>query len=508
MRCMVLLATAALCLAPASLVAQEPPSQGQVSFANSGAPAAQAAFHRGLAQLHNFQYAHAATAFQEAQAADPGFAMAYWGEAMSHNHTVWMEQDAKQGRAALAKLGATPAARLAKAKTSRERAFLGAVEALYGEGTKEQRDFAYSARMEQVYRAYPQDVDAASLYALSLLGLAHKGRDYGLYMRSAGVLEQFFPTYQRHPGVVHYLIHSYDDPTHAPLGLRAARLYGDIAPGSDHAQHMTSHIYIALADWPATIDANLKAMELVNRNRSAAGRGAANCGHYNEWLHYSYLQLGRKDEAAALLSECRTAASAEVANAQSTNRWGLMRSYGSMRAQAIVDSGDGGPPIAVDAARFPAEEFDLAYGDLLLARGKPKDVVVAYDRLKASGAKTPLAEMHPQMGKRLQIVLLQAEGLASISSGHDDRGIAKLREAAEMERAMEVPFGPPLVEKPSFELLAEELAALGRNAEAAEAYAAALKLAPGRKRSLAGLAAMQKGQPGSVSTAAAAPHKH
>lgn len=506
-RTALLAAAAALSLVTASAAGQPVPAQGEVSFANSGSPAAQAAFHRGLAMLHNFQYPQAAKAFQEAGAADPGFAMAYWGEAMTHNHPVWMEQDADAGRAALAKLGATPAERLAKARTPRERGYLEAVEALYGKGTKEERDLAYSERMARLHAAYPDDVDAAAFHALSLLGLAHKGRDYGLYMRSAGILEQYFPANPRHPGVVHYLIHSYDDPTHAPLGLRAARLYGSIAPDSDHAQHMTSHIYIALADWRSTIDANLRAMEVVNRNRTAAGRGASHCGHYNEWLHYSYLQVEERDKAAALLSACRAAAAAEIAKAEATNRWGLMRSYASIRAQAIVDGGEGGEPIPVDAAKFPAEAFDLAYGDLLEARGEPTKVVAAYDRLKTAGTQVPVAEMHPQSAKRLRIVLLQAEGLARIASAQDEAGIGKLREAAEIERAMEVPFGPPLVEKPSFELLAEELARLGRKEEAAAAYGAALKLAPGRKRSLDGLALVQ-GAPGSLSAAAAAPHKH
>jgi hypothetical protein len=267
---------------------------GEVAFANSGAPQARAAFLRGLAQLHNFQYPLAAQAFREAQAADPGFAMAYWGEAMTFNHTVWMNQVTDKARAVLAKLGATPAGRIARAKTARERGFLEAVEALYGEGTKQQRDLAYSAAMERLHRAYPSDVDVASFYALSLLGLAHNGRNYGLYMRAAGILEQFFPAYQRHPGVVHYLIHSYDDPTHAPLGLRAARLYAAVAPGSDHAHHMTSHIFIALADWRGTIDANVRAMEVVNRRRRAGGKAPTFCGHYNEWLHYSYLQVGEQ----------------------------------------------------------------------------------------------------------------------------------------------------------------------------------------------------------------------
>ena len=157
---------------------------GDVSFANSGAPSAQTEFLSGLALLHDFEYERAAEAFRRAEAADPGFAMAYWGEAMTYNHAVWMEQDPAAGRAALRKLGPTPQARAAKAPTPRERAYLAAVEILYGDGTKEARDFRYADAMAALHAAYPDDVDATALYALSLLGTSHEGRDFAIYMKS------------------------------------------------------------------------------------------------------------------------------------------------------------------------------------------------------------------------------------------------------------------------------------------------------------------------------------
>jgi tetratricopeptide (TPR) repeat protein len=140
----------------ASLILAQPadaatPAVGSVSFANSGAPAAQADFLTGLAQLHNFQYAQAAAAFQRAQEIDPDFAVAYWGEAMTYNHGVWMQQDRSAGRAALAKLGPTPEARSAKAPTPREKAYLAAVEVLYGDGDKYDRDRRYALAMERVH---------------------------------------------------------------------------------------------------------------------------------------------------------------------------------------------------------------------------------------------------------------------------------------------------------------------------------------------------------------------
>src|SRR6267142_4137515 len=168
---------------------------GEVSFANSGSAAAQEPFLRGLALLHNFEYPDAAEQFRKAQAIDPEFAMAWWGEAMTYNHPVWFLQDPEAARAVLGRLGATTEARLAKAKTEREKDYLRAVEILYGSGTKEERDFRYSDAMAALHQRYPDDVDATAFLALSLLGTAHHGRDFAIYMRSAALLEEVFPTH-------------------------------------------------------------------------------------------------------------------------------------------------------------------------------------------------------------------------------------------------------------------------------------------------------------------------
>jgi hypothetical protein len=133
---------------------------GHVSFANSGAPAAQADFLQAMALLHDFEYPAAAAAFRRAQSTDPGFAMAYWGEAMTFNHPLWAQQDLKAARTALEKLAPTAAARRVKAKSDREKAYLDAAEVLYGEGSKEERDFRYSSAMSKVHESYPDDVDA------------------------------------------------------------------------------------------------------------------------------------------------------------------------------------------------------------------------------------------------------------------------------------------------------------------------------------------------------------
>ena len=227
---------------PAGPVSPVSPASGvgDVRFANSGSPAAQERFHYGLAQLHNFEYDDAARAFRAAQQADADFAMAYWGEAMTKNHPVWMEQDLGGARRILVRLGSSREIRISKGPTERERAYLAAVEELYGAGDKNTRDLAYLNAMQSLHGAYADDVDAAAFFGLALLGSAHDGRDEGIYMRAASVLEEAFATHPNHPGLAHYLIHSYDDPAHASRGLPAARRYFAIAPAAPHALHMTS----------------------------------------------------------------------------------------------------------------------------------------------------------------------------------------------------------------------------------------------------------------------------
>src|SRR5215467_12869325 len=260
------------------------PRLGTIDFPNSGAAAAQPAFIRGVLLLHSFEYGSAATAFQEAERIDPAFAMAYWGEALTYTHPVWNQQDVNAGRAALQRLGPTATARRARAPTARERAYLDAVATLYGNGTKAARDTAYSLAMGRLAARFPADLDAEVFYAASLLGLNQGERDTLTYLRAAAILEQVFRKAPSHPGAAHLLIHCYDDPGHARLGLSAARAYADIAPDAPHAHHMTTHIFLALGMWD----------DVVSQNEIAAGpeRESWTPTHYTSWLGYGYLHQG------------------------------------------------------------------------------------------------------------------------------------------------------------------------------------------------------------------------
>ncbi len=487
------------------LFAQDASGVGEVAFANSGAEAAQKPFRRGLALLHNFEYPTAATAFREAQQADPSFAMAYWGEAMTYTHPIWFQQDADAARTVLARLGATPAERLAKAKTERERDYLRTLDVLYGEGSKNERDFRYADAIAELHAKYPDDVDATAFYALALLGTAHEGRDFAIYMRAAALLEEVFPSNMQHPGVLHYLIHSYDDPQHAPLGMRAARLYGAVAPNAGHALHMTSHIFVAMGMWDEVIDANRRAMDVVNAQRAEGGKPDADCGHYPTWLHYGYLQQGRDEDARKALDLCRASALAEpfVPGSRIDTRLARLDEYAAMRAHHIASGLALTPADAVtipDGEDYADARFTIAYADVLAAARTGDAAALNRARTRLLALKdAALAGLtnktNPSRRMRIEVMLQEAEALQLIATGKRDAALPILQAAANTERAMPLEFGPPVVPKPAVELLAEQLAAAGRTADAATAYQASLARTPGRTVSVEGMRKVGKSVP-------------
>ena len=469
---------------------------GVVAFANSGAPAAQEPFLRGLAQLHNFEYPSAAKLFRKAQEIDPSFAMAYWGEAMTHTHPVWFQQDLPAAREVLA--------RAPQAKTERERDYLNTLDVLYGEGTKNERDFKYAGAMSALHAKYPDDVDATAFYALAILGTAHEGRDFATYMRAAALLEEVFPSHRLHPGVLHYLIHSYDDPVHAPLGMRAARLYGNVAPNAGHALHMTSHIFIAMGMWDDVIDANRRAIDVDNRLAAAASKPAGGCGHYDTWLHYGYLQRNRLDDARKSLDACRAWAFAEkfVARGAMDTPKARMIAYSGMVADYVAA---GNALTAADTLTIPRDvkapgaEFTLAYAEAVAAaqRGDAAAVNAAVIRLHTveknlDDEYTERNASNPAKRLRAKVMAEEADALQLIASGKSTEALPILEAAAKVESTIPLEFGPPVVPKPAAELLGEQLVAAGRAADAAAAYRTVLERAPGRTLAVAALKIAEK----------------
>jgi hypothetical protein len=205
-------------------------------------------------------------------------------EAIAFTHPVWDQQDTAKGRAALRSLAPTPEARVALARTPRERDWLLAAEALYGGDTpKAVRDTAFSRAMAKLHQADPADPEAASFYALSLLGLNQGDREPRAYAQAEAVADTVLASRPLHPGALHYKIHAVDDPASASRGLDAAHRYGEVASSAGHALHMTSHIYIALGRWDDVVAANRRAQATLTHV----------FGHGAHWLEYGLLQQGR-----------------------------------------------------------------------------------------------------------------------------------------------------------------------------------------------------------------------
>lgn len=473
---------------------------GELSFPNSGNAAAQAPFLKGVKLLHNFQYEDAITAFQEAQKADSGFALAYWGEAMAHNYTLWAEQHTDEARAALAKLGPTPEARAAKARTDREKMWLSAVETLYGVGTKYERDEAYADRMDALHGAYPEDTEALVFDALATMGRSHGTRDTKAYLRAAAMLEPVFKANPHHPGATHYLIHAYDEPAYAARGLPMARVYNKIAPDSAHAQHMTSHIYLALGMWPEVEQANIDASEAMIRAMGEDMRPRMACGHGGIWLAYARLQEGKSVDSQ--LAECTKVAAGDIASVESEGHQPWLSGGGEddvgsaadIRVRRGVETGDWAPRQQLPDGRLNYARFVDDYGDVLAARHDAAKAAAALRALDASyevlkSAYPKQFPDDPQSLPWLDVARAEAAAVAMLAEGRSAEGLAALRTVAEREKALPAVFGPPMLQKPSWELLGDELLAAGDKAGAVAAYKESLKLQPGRRLSLAGLKA-------------------
>lgn len=486
-----LLAVAAVLLAGAvPLTAQEDADAtgtarveglGTVHFPTSGSPEARPHFLRGLLLLHSFEYADAREAFRRAQDADPDYAMAYWGEAMTRDHPLWRQQDRQAARAALRRLAPSPEARRAAAGTQREKAYLRAADILFGEGSAAERDSAYSRAMRKIVARFPGDHEARAFYALSLLGLNQGERDVPTFMRAGAVALQVFREHPDHPGAAHYAIHAFDDPDHAPLGLEAARAYSRIAPDAAHARHMTSHIFLALGMWDEVVRANEAAARSV-------AEGADHdfdlhpCGHYAEWLAYGYLQKGRAGAARQLVLRCHGLAT----------EGGSRRSLGSVariRALYLVDTGRTEGEVArleLDAgAMAPRWRLARDFGDALAAAGRGEldaaRAALATLEDREDGLREGLAADTRVQAHTLRAVIRRAEG--------SPRGaLGEARRAAELAARRPTPYGPPSTYLPPRELEGRILMALDRPEEARTAFARALRRTPRRARTLLGAA--------------------
>ena len=281
---------------------------GTVAFPISCAPSVQKPFQRGVALLHSFWYEEAEKEFQQIAVENPNCAIAHWGVAMSLWHQLWNHPDAKvnqRGRDEVHEAMTTDGL-----TTAREKAYIAAIAAFYVDSKKlnhEARAKAYSAAMKEVYESYPDDHEAAVFYALSLLASEpHDDATFANRKQAAAILEKLFATEPDHPGVAHYLIHSYDKPQLAQLGLPAARRYAQVAPAAPHALHMPSHIFARVGLWQDDINSNLASIAATRKTAAMHMGGEGHQFHAMDFLIYAYLQSGREAEAARQIDEVTT----------------------------------------------------------------------------------------------------------------------------------------------------------------------------------------------------------
>ena len=490
---------------------------GRVDFPTSGPSEAQAYFLRGLAALHSFWYEEAADNFRRSTQVDSNFMMGYWGEAMTYNHPLWAQQDTEAARKVIAKIKDTPAL------TARERAYLGAIKILYGEGDKLTRDIAYSESMEKIHRAYPDDMEATCFYALSLLGTVRPGdKGYRRQAQAAALALEVYSKNPDHPGAAHYIIHAFDDPEHAILALGAARRYADIAPAAAHARHMPSHIFLQLGMWPEAAASNESAWAVSDawvksKNLSIGLRDY----HSLHWLTYVYLQQGRYTKANELIDVMRSA----MTDPRKTPA--MNHSYEMMQAHYVVESGawdqvnrffgqSSGPEAGTgrDHSEHSGGNHSADYGSgggsslVSYIRGlaaAARSDATAQDAAEGlySQSKKLLEGADPYRAKPLQIMALEVDAANLAGKKNFDKATDLMARALAIEDEMSPPSGPPEIIKPPRELFGEILLQSGRPADAVKQFQTALLREPNRARSLIGLARAQA-KSGSPAEAAAA----
>lgn len=488
---------------PLTQIAQDL-SLGKIDFPVTAKKAeAKEAFMQGALLLHSFEYEDAREAFQEAQALDPSCYMAYWGEAMTHNHSLWGRQNKEEALKALGKIGDTPEKRLAIAPTERERQFMAAVEAMYGAKDKRSGDYAYNEVMGKMYKAFPEDMEVASFYALSFLGISHDGRDFRKYIKCASIVENVYEKNPNHPGALHYLIHSYDDPIHSELGLRAAHRYAKVAPSAAHALHMPAHIFITIGDWDRVVACNEDSWRASLARQARKGLDVSSRGYHSFWwLAYGYLQQGNFERAALLMD------SMAVDGQRSDNR-GIQYHLTIMRGHHLIESEDWKHKAfdiqpKIDIGAQTAAIYHYTNGIVYWKRGNMKKLeeaiaslemliprqapIKAKDGEVAACCVVPAADdMGIQARLSIETMIGCLKAVKLYAAGNVGPALNVIKDATLKEASKTLKAGPPEIVKPSYELYGELLLAEGKSEEAKAAFEACLELYPGRRLSIRGL---------------------
>ena len=454
---------------------------GSIDFPTSAGEEAQEHFIRGVAILHSFGYEQAREQFHAAQELEPDFALAYWGETLTYNHPLLPERDLESPRAALARLGETREERAAKAATERELGFLSAVEELFGEGELAERRIAYMETMRGLYESHTEDDEVAAFYALSLLSaVGPLGDDsFRLNVMAGSIALGVFERNPNHPGAAHYIIHSFDDPVHAPLALPAAHRFAEIAAAVSHARHMPSHIFIQRGMW-----------DLVSKSNDSAyaaalalwdeGESVSDMVHSLDWGQYGDLQRGDFAKAREWIAELDDLVERTGDEGRGKNTAPLVRARYIVETQQwetreITEDTAGSELLATGISAVHG-------GDLDLARA-------AAARLEKLGARETGDRSTFQRGsKPLQVMHHEIAGLIRLAEGDSEGAVAQFDEGVAIAQTMGPPRGAASPIKPIRELYGEVLLQLERPVEAVEQFEATLLKTPNRPRSLLGLA--------------------
>jgi len=496
-------------LGAVTAVAQHAPGSEGVGTAHmdtSCAPAVQPAFDRALAVLHNFWYARALTQFQAIQQADPDCAMAYWGAAMTYNHPFWDAPSREDLAAAWAYAQKGLAAR---SQNDREHLYLLATAALYqdgGAGTKQARDEAYRDAMAAAHARYPDD-ETTLFYGLATLATVREGaKGFETQGRAVALFESVYAHNAQHPGVLHYLIHGYDDPVHADMGLVAARAYAKAAAAVPHAHHMPSHIFSRLGYWDEAATANEHAWQISADDVLAAGEpGELRDFHALNYLSYNYLQLGRYRDAKKALDVFATQYAAMATRTTAPGSPDLQarhvrgRTIFALPDRVLYGYFDTLARYIVEAEAWndvPALPLVASSNDFVVMKLQ-LEAMAAAKRTDAATARAKASEMlalaqgpgqHAFVQQILTIQAREAAAVAALAAGDAAGAVAEMDAAVTIEDAIDSLSQPPYPVIPAHELYGSILMDLRRPADARRHFEEALRCTPGRPKSIAGLA--------------------
>jgi tetratricopeptide (TPR) repeat protein len=463
---------------------------GSVLFPSSCSAAAQPMITRGVALLHSFWYEEAEKTFRAAASADPQCGIAWWGVAMSNYHQVWptpySPAELKRGVEAAQK------GKSIGAKTERERMYIDAAAAFFdGENRP-----AYESAMASLADKFPGDDEGRIFYALALVahGMAQPtDKTYAYQKKAAGILNALLKTHPDHPGIAHYLIHSFDYPALAPLALDAAYAYSKIAPSSPHALHMPSHIFVRLGMWQETVDSNIASAKAARDYAAHAHPGAMpfDALHAYDYLTYAYLQRGEDDKAKMLVDELATIKALDVENFAGYYALAAVPARYALERHRWAEAA----ALTVKPADFPWERYAYAEAITAFARG-----VGAARSGNAARARQDVARLQQLRQKlidqkngywadQVEVQRRLADGWIARAEGRDDDALALLRSAADLEDSMDKSPVTPGSIIPAREMLADLLLELNQPQKARAEYEAVLKDSPKRRNALAGLAA-------------------